>query len=401
MTTAVNFLSSACCASVMRKIYFIYGSGRGFSGQRFASEMLVEGLRRRGWQVGVIQTPVLDRIGESNSEKGWGELLVLGLHLLAAWLKGLWLVSRPEMLHVNLGQTRFALLRDGLPLLVRSILGSSQAIISLHGNVFMGWDKQSLEVRLLRRMVRAARYITVLGPNQQKRLGDFGIPAEKVIQLDNTCLITPVTEQECIEKQGIPIGEPLKILFLSSLIETKGYPEFVEAISHLASEDNLPIEAILCGKITSVESDQRFPTRTEAKNWLEDQIRQINQSSHVRLRWINGAEGQAKENLLREAHLFVLPSRYKVEAQPITILEALASGCAVITTQAGEIPAMLNSQTAVLLDEATPVAIAGVVEKLYLHPQNRQHLALNGLKLFNDRFAYSRHLDQWEQLLNE
>ncbi len=401
MTTAVTFLSSACCARVMRKIYFIYGSGRGFSGQRFASEMLVEGLRRRGWQVEVIQTPVLDRISESSREKGWSELLVLGLHLLAAWLKGLWLVPRREMLHVNLGQTRFALLRDGLPLLVRSIFGSSQAIISLHGNVFMSWDKQSLEVHLLRRMVRAARYITVLGPNQQRRLGDFGIPTEKVIQLDNTCLITPVTEQECTEKQAIPVGQPLKILFLSSLIETKGYPEFVEAISRLASEDNLPVEAILCGKITSVESDQRFPTRTAAKNWLEDQLKQINQSRQVRLHWINGAEGWAKENLLREAHLFVLPSRYKVEAQPIAILEALASGCAVITTQAGEIPAMLNSQTAVLLDEAAPVAIAGVVEKLYRHPQNRQSLALNGLKLFNDRFAYSRHLDQWEQLLNE
>lgn len=385
----------------MGKINFFYGKGRGFSGQRFASEILVEGLRQRGWQVRVINTPVLDRVGEVSIGNKLGEKLNLGLRLLAAWSKGFWLALTSEMLYVNLGQTRFALFRDGLPLLFRSILGSPKAIISLHGNVFMSWDKQSLEVRLLRQMARPARYITILGPNQQKRLGEFGIPAEKVIQMDNTCLITPMSDQECVEKQVIPAGQPLKILFLSSLIETKGYPEFVEAISYLASEDNLPIEATLCGKITSIESDQRFPTRTVAKNWLEDQIKQINQSGHVQLHWINGAEGQAKENLLREAHLFVLPSRYKVEAQPIAILEALASGCAVVTTQVGEIPAMLDSQTAVLLDEATPVAIAGVVEKLYHHPRDRQYLALNGLKLFNDRFAYARHLDQWEQLLNE
>jgi glycosyltransferase involved in cell wall biosynthesis len=385
----------------MRKIHLIYGSGRGFSGQRFASEMLLAGLRQRGWVVEVIQTPVLDRVSESNNKNRLGEKLELGLRLLVAWSKGLWLALQPEILHVNLGQTRFALLRDGLPLLVRSLLGSSRAIISLHGNVFMSWDKRSLEVRLLRRMARAARYITVLGPNQQKRLGDFGIPAEKVVQMDNTCLIRPMTEQECVEKQAIPVEQPLKILFLSSLIETKGYPEFVEAISHLASEDNFPVEAILCGKITSVESDQRFPTYTAAKSWLEEQIGQINQSGQVRLRWINGAEGQAKENLLREAHLFVLPSRYKVEAQPIVILEALASGCAVITTPVGEIPAMLDSRTALILDNAIPVTIAGAIEKLYRQPHHRQYLALNGLKLFIDRFAYARHLDQWERLLNE
>ena len=39
-----------------------------------------------------------------------------------------------------------------------------------------------------------------------------------------------------------------------------------------------------------------------------------------------------KQKLLNEAHIFILPTRY-FEGQPISILEAYASGCIVLTTK--------------------------------------------------------------------
>lgn len=388
----------------MHKIHFIYGSGHGFSGQRFASEMLMMGLRQRGWSVEVIQTPVLDRVSASSWSSEVGERLMLTLRLLSAWLKGLRLALGSEILHVNLGQTCFALLRDGFPLLVRSVLApyrQTQAIVSLHGNVFMSWNDQSVETRLLRQIAKTVRYVTVLGPRQKDRLARFGIRPEKVIQIDNSCLIAPITEQECQNKHVISAAQPLRILYLSSLIETKGYPEFVEAIGQLAAQATFPVEAILCGKITVMGSDCRFPTRIIARSWLESQIHLINQSPQVRLRWINGAEGKAKESLFQEAQIFILPSQYRVEAQPIAVLEALASGCAVITTKVGEIPTTVSHQTALLLDEATPTSIVAAIIELQQSPQKRLQLAQKGLHLFKQRFAYEKHIDLWEKILLE
>jgi glycosyltransferase involved in cell wall biosynthesis len=384
----------------VRKVACLYGSGTGFSGQRFASELLIAGLGQRGWQVEIIKMPLLDRLEGHSSGKRLLEKLGLGVRLLAAWLKGLWIALGPVILYVNLGQTKFALIRDGFPLLVRGVLSrDGRAVISLHGNLFTAWKQPSFEARLLCQMTRSARYITVLGPNQKERLAELGIPAKKIVQMDNTCLIPPVTEQECVDKQATPAHQALSILFLSSLAETKGYPEFVEAISNLASSASFPIEATLCGKIALMDAGGRFPTHAAARDWLEKQIAQVNRSSQVRLRWINGATGVAKEKLFREAHIFVLPSRYRVEAQPIVILEALASGCAVIATQIGEIPTTLNDQTALLLGEATPEAITMAIGELLGNPDKRRDLALNGLKLFKERFAYEKHLDHWEKLL--
>jgi hypothetical protein len=135
---------------VGHKVTCVYGSGRGFSGQRFASELLVSGLRQRGWQVVVVTTPLLDRIGEYSRGKRLREKLGMGLRLVVAWLKGLGIALRPGILYVNLGQTRFALIRDGLPLFVRSLVPHDRrAVVSLNGNVFMGWAYHSLEARLM------------------------------------------------------------------------------------------------------------------------------------------------------------------------------------------------------------------------------------------------------------
>ena len=385
----------------MRKVTCLYGSGTGFSGQRFASELLIAGLGQRGWQVGIIKTPLLDRVEGHSRGKRLLEKLSLGLRLSAAWLKGVWVALGPVIFYVSLGQTKFALIRDGVPLLVRGIFSrDKRAVIALNGSLIMGWNQRSLEARLLCQMARSARYITVVGPHQKAQLVEIGIPAEKVVHIDNTCLVPPISEQECVDKQAIPAHQAVNVLYLSSLIETKGYPEFVEAISELASTASFPVEATVCGKITLMEADRRFPTHAAAKDWLEKQVALVNRSPQVRLCWINGAAGAAKEKLFREAHIFVLPSRYRVEAQPIAILEALASGCAVIATQIGEIPTTLNDQTGLLLDEATPEAIAVAILELLKNPDKRRDLALNGLKLFKERFAYEKHLDHWEKLLS-
>jgi glycosyltransferase involved in cell wall biosynthesis len=193
---------------------------------------------------------------------------------------------------------------------------------------------------------------------------------------------------------------PLNVLYLSNLVESKGYPEFVEALRRLATSVSFPLEATLCGNITTtMETYKRFATPQAARNWITEHVAEINQSARVRLRWIDGAADDAKARLFRDAHLFILPSRYKVEAQPIVILEALASGCAVITTKVGEIPATVSHHTALLLDEVSPETIAAAIMELQGNPDARRRLALNGLKLFAERFTYTKHLDQWEQLL--
>lgn len=223
--------------------------------------------------------------------------------------------------------------------------------------------------------------------------------------MDNTCLLSPIAKTELLQKQKSLFSEsnnPLTILYLSSLIETKGYVEFVEAIRQLSVNSKIYINAILCGKITIInERDNKFQNDTLAREWIESQIQIINQSNCVRLNWIDGAIGEEKTKLFRQAQFFVLPSRYRSEAQPIAILEAIASGCAVITTKIGEISTTLTEETAIFLDNNSSFAIESAILKLCHNPALRENLALNGIKLFEQRFSYHKHIEKWEELLSE
>ncbi|MGL5804235.1 MAG: glycosyltransferase family 4 protein [Xenococcaceae cyanobacterium] len=379
-----------------KKIVAFYAVGTGFSGQRFATEILLRGLKQKEWQIKEVGTPSFDRVGEQNK---FITLSVFFGKLLITCAKGLVIALSNQIIYVNLGQSKLALIREGFPLLIRSFLPFKKpGIISLHGSVFLNWSKNNLETKLLCQITKAANYITILGPNHQKKLIELGIPKEKIAIVDNTCLLEPLTETEVLQKQQIV--EPIKILHLSSLVETKGYLEFVESIRKLSSTSNLKIDAVLCGKITDRKQDNlRFPDPNDAKQWIEKQIESINKSARVRLYWIDGAVGEEKAKLFREAHIFVLPTRYKVEAQPIVILEALASGCAVITTKVGEITSTLSDSFALLLDDYSSVAIAEAIEELINNCDRRREFAINGLSLFDRRFSFTKHIERWEELL--
>ena len=385
-----------------------YPNNTGFSGQRFASELLLDGLRKNGWQVVVVHSPALDRLSETGNNRVVFALQTAQIifKLFLAWLKVLACGWKNTILYVNLGQTKFALLRDGLPLLVRKFLYSYKAaVISLHGNVFMKWEAQSLSAKFLRGISKQTNYLTVLGTQQKLKLVELGIPQEKIVIIDNTCLVPPISESEVLLKHNLANPSDssknrVTILWLSSLTENKGYPEFIEAITEIAATSTLGIDAILCGNINiGRHGSNLFSSHSEAKAWIETKINQINQSASVRLRWIDGAVGKEKENLFHQAQIFILPSRD--EAQPISILEALATGCAVISTKVGEIPSTVSQETAVLLDECSSSAIAKAITNLCQFPDKRQQLALNGLKLFNQRFSFEKHISQWECLLQK
>jgi glycosyltransferase involved in cell wall biosynthesis len=63
----------------------------------------------------------------------------------------------------------------------------------------------------------------------------------------------------------------------------------------------------------------------------------MNQSGRIQLEWIRGARGAEKQALFEQAQIFVLPTQYPVEAQPLAVLEAMAHGCAIVTTDVGEL----------------------------------------------------------------
>lgn len=377
-------------------VYFSYLDPKGFSGQRAATELVINGLAGRGWLCRRLPQPVLDRSDGAKHAKWayfWG--------VVGAWLRSLRLFfARGSWLCLNLPQTRTGMLRDAVTLLVaRAGLGRSRIAVSLHGSLFMHWPERAFETRLFARVLAQAGTVTVLGERQRARLLQLGVADGSVRVVVNSCELAPLGSAALAEKLASRDG-PVRILYLSSLIDTKGYPEFLEALKLLSGSGGGRIEAVLCGKLFNAEQSERFSSSAEAGAWIERTLLEINRRARVSVRWVKGAVGEEKRRLFHEADIFVFPTRYAVEAQPLVLLEAMASGCAIVTTAIGEIPTILDETCASILPaEANSQVVARALEQLIESPMLRRGLARNAHQRFLDRYQIERHIDVWERLL--
>lgn len=380
-----------------RRVWFVYVLPISFSGQWGASELIIQNLKKKGWDCPCIPFPALNR---TITNPFLRHLHYLG-RLLGSWLRFCFLVFvKKPVVYVNLGQSLESFLRMGIPYIIFSLLRADRKIvISLHGSVFLSWKAKQIENRILRVFLRYTTFVTVLSARQKKRLYELGVPQEKIIIVPNTCEINALNPEQVFDKQ-CEIDEqnkkPIQILHLSLLLESKGYPQVLEAFEILSQRQlSRPVKGIICGPMSFSAFCTRFTNEKTKSHWINSKIHNINQSEQVSAEWINGATGKKKEKLFRESEIFIFPSRFPVEAQPLVLLEAMASGCAIVTTDEGEIPSTLNDQTAIFLEDTNPEHIANVIEELLGDTEKRVSLAQACIRLFNDKFSAERYAETW------
>jgi glycosyltransferase involved in cell wall biosynthesis len=97
--------------------------------------------------------------------------------------------------------------------------------------------------------------------------------------------------------------------------------------------------------------------------------------------------GERKTQLLREAGLFLFPTRYLGENQPVNLIEAMAFGLPIVTTRWRSLPEMLPPDHPGLVSGQDPAEIAAVILKV-LAEQNGVRVRAH----FCERFTLERHL---------
>lgn len=374
----------------LQRILFIYPDPPGFSGQREASDQI---LRVLGDDSSLKLLPI--RLpGYPRTEGG----LRSKLHF---WCRTVWEVirllayavsTRLDGVYVSLCQTRLPLIRELT--LIRAVRACQfrtsrlPVVISLHGSVFMTWKGDEQVARLFRAAIDQATRVTVLGPNQERRLSSrFGADGRAAI-VPNTCEVHPfsVNETERKHSRANDTGEH-HVLHLSTLMEPKGYIQLVESLNLLRN----PVELTICGRLAQTQYDKRFARLAEARRWLDARAEAAN------FRWIEGAYGDDKSRLFAQATIFVFPSIYAVEAQPLVLLEAMASGCAIITTSVGEIPFMLG-EGALFIPDVEASTIAQALDHLIEDPAHRLELAMCGRRRFLEHFTLEDYRSNWQSI---
>ena len=202
-----------------------------------------------------------------------------------------------------------------------------------------------------RRLAKRVDAFVFLSRSISARVAPF-IPGNKRIIIPNTLGAGFTT--------ALPDAPPfsttdsgIRLLFLSNMMPEKGYHDVLDAV-RILRDRGMKIMADFAGGWIQ-QSDQAEFTAWVQAHGLDDRI--------VHHGWLQRAE--AISDRFSAAHIFVLPTYHPTEAQPLSIIEALATGCATITTTQGGISDMLEGcQAAWFVDPKSPAQIADAVTEI-------------------------------------
>ena len=155
---------------------------------------------------------------------------------------------------------------------------------------------------------------------------------------------------------------PLRILYMSNLIPKKGYMELVKAFFHFDEIEKKQIQIDFAGAFGSENDKDEFLKYTSG-------VQEITYHGVV--------DDAKKKNLFSKAHIFCLPTAY-YEGQPISILEAYASGCVVLTTgQSGILDIFKPGQNGFLIKEKDSQSIRDVIKDIINRPSDLLKIAVS------------------------
>jgi glycosyltransferase involved in cell wall biosynthesis len=251
----------------------------------------------------------------------------------------------------------------------------SRMVIHLHGGGIrkLIFDRYRIIYYLNKFFLKRIGGVVVLGKSL-KSIFESMVPQDKIYVVPNFAEDHLLLEKKKIKKKFLDIN-PLRILFLSNLISGKGYEELVDAYVTLKHELKKTIRIDFAGG---------FESENDKKKFL-DKIRDT-----IEIYYHGIVFGEKKKELFSNSHLFCLPTYYSYEGQPISILEAYASGCVVITTDHGGISDIFkNGINGFKVRKKSAISIMREIEQILKKPEQLLPMALSNREIVYNKYRTS------------
>jgi glycosyltransferase involved in cell wall biosynthesis len=274
---------------------------------------------------------------------------------------------RPDLVYMPFGQTTVSYYRDSVFLLLIKLF-RKKVVCHLRGGNFDNWYRGASAftrwyVRRIHSLVDAQ---IILGENL-RHLFNWLMPDSRIFVVPNGGNF-PIPEVR--KGDGI-----FRALFLGNLLESKGVVDFLKASEIIALSGYRDTEFVLAGEnreARTVEFIDRF----------------IREHPDVRVRMPGPLAGEDKFRLLAECDVLVFPTYYVNEGHPWVIVESMAAGLPVVSTDHAAIPETVSDgENGFLVPKKDPEAIAEKVIRLIEDPELRERMGKRSREIYREKFT--------------
>lgn len=300
-------------------------------------------------------------------------------------------VLTAKRIYLLVGLSRVSFLRDFL-FIWPSYLLRRRIVLHVHSGGYRNFydDQPKWLKRLIVSTLMRASAIIILAESLREQF-DF-LPDVNILHVVPNCAPFE-TGPKYFRHKTIPVSGPVKLLYLSNLISTKGYLDCLEACRILHHDMNIPLHFSFCGGVVPHKYNSEHMTEQEVLAHFYAQVHKMHLEKVVGYYGI--VVGEIKYRFLTDSHIFILPTYYPWEGQPISIIEALAFGMPVVSTHFRAIPEqVIDAYNGFLVHARNPVEIANKVEILWNRPDLYSKFSINAKHHFDKNFTKKKHLDK-------
>ena len=236
------------------------------------------------------------------------------LYLISMYSRVFYHSNKTEKIYLTISESIAGNLKD---LIFFFILRKklSDVTIHLHGGSLKSeiLKKSTMLARINRSIYHKIGKIVVLGDSHRSIFPSEIQDKVKVVQncVSESFLIDNKSLIKKHKKKNL-----LRVLFISSMTSEKGYRTLLDSYNHLSKDIKKYVRFDFAGGFSKIATEREFLIKIRGLNAIQ---------------YHGTVNFQEKKELFNEAHVFCLPTKM-LEGQPISILEAYASGCTVLTS---------------------------------------------------------------------
>lgn len=287
-----------------------------------------------------------------------------------------------DLIYLTISESYAGNLKDMLIYLI-CFKQLSKMLIHLHGgslkiNLF---DRYKFIMRVNRYFIRRLGGAIISGDSHLDIFSNM-VNADQINIVSNFAEDYLFVSEEQVISKYIH-SDPLKILFIGGMIPEKGFNEILEAYCLLGTELQKHVQVDFAGRFDSEIEREKF-------------VKAISNLSRVKYHGI--VENEKKRELFLSAHILCLPTRLH-EGQPISILEAYASGCLVLATgKSGIRDIFRDGINGFEIKEDSGLSIKREIEKLLMNLNQLKEISLLNLEIAQKKYRAEYYIARMEKI---
>ena len=292
------------------------------------------------------------------------EYLRTAVTLLFVWL-GFLARRRPDVVHVHTSHS-FSFYISAPYVLVAGLVWRRPVILHVHGSSFDAFveDASAPAARFQRAVFDACTAVVALSEHWREVLS-ARVPPERIVVIPNA--VDPD------EYDPDPEADPPHLVFVSNHIERKGIVEVTTAIDELR------------------DAGVRFRATIAGSGPLSDHAEAV-ADAHDGVEYVGFVSEERKRELLSEGSVYVLPTR--AEGLPIAVLEAMAGANAIVSTDVGGIPSIVDEANGALVAPGDASALTDALGTLLADQETTERMGRVSRRRIESSYAWPDVVDR-------